>query len=185
MPLWPCLPAQPVFLLSCEDKHNHHNLSFRPAFLPDPNDGSLYSLGGKNSEGLTVRGTPKITKHNLPVVFSPGFPFLHLNPDHTFICNAENHAAPGVAPHLILIQSVSSPRNCPSLSLSWFKRLPVAVQTAFFTWVRLAFRYRTAQLSFAVVKQSPSKLNNLIWTRTKCLPDLFSFHFACGPLLNL
>uniref|UniRef100_A0A4W4DST6 Serine/threonine-protein kinase/endoribonuclease IRE1 n=1 Tax=Electrophorus electricus TaxID=8005 RepID=A0A4W4DST6_ELEEL len=24
-----------------------------PAFLPDPNDGSLYSLGGKNSEGLT------------------------------------------------------------------------------------------------------------------------------------
>uniref|UniRef100_A0A6Q2X0L7 Serine/threonine-protein kinase/endoribonuclease IRE1 n=1 Tax=Esox lucius TaxID=8010 RepID=A0A6Q2X0L7_ESOLU len=24
-------------------------------FLPDPNDGSLYSLGGKNSEGLTVR----------------------------------------------------------------------------------------------------------------------------------
>ncbi len=28
----------------------------RPAFLPDPNDGSLYSLGGKNNEGLTVRG---------------------------------------------------------------------------------------------------------------------------------
>lgn len=27
----------------------------RPAFLPDPNDGSLYSLGGKNNEGLTVR----------------------------------------------------------------------------------------------------------------------------------
>lgn len=26
----------------------------RPAFLPDPNDGSLYSLGGKNNEGLTV-----------------------------------------------------------------------------------------------------------------------------------
>uniref|UniRef100_A0A8C0VA60 Uncharacterized protein n=1 Tax=Cyanistes caeruleus TaxID=156563 RepID=A0A8C0VA60_CYACU len=25
-----------------------------PAFLPDPNDGSLYTLGGKNSEGLTV-----------------------------------------------------------------------------------------------------------------------------------
>uniref|UniRef100_A0AAY4C032 Serine/threonine-protein kinase/endoribonuclease IRE1 n=1 Tax=Denticeps clupeoides TaxID=299321 RepID=A0AAY4C032_9TELE len=24
-----------------------------PAFLPDPNDGSLYALGGKNSEGLT------------------------------------------------------------------------------------------------------------------------------------
>ncbi|MGH0139956.1 UNVERIFIED_CONTAM: hypothetical protein FKN15_070303 [Acipenser sinensis] len=24
----------------------------RPAFLPDPNDGSLYSLGGKNNEGL-------------------------------------------------------------------------------------------------------------------------------------
>ncbi|NXF99613.1 ERN1 endoribonuclease, partial [Sakesphorus luctuosus] len=24
-----------------------------PAFLPDPNDGSLYTLGGKNSEGLT------------------------------------------------------------------------------------------------------------------------------------
>uniref|UniRef100_A0AAR2IGN7 Serine/threonine-protein kinase/endoribonuclease IRE1 n=1 Tax=Pygocentrus nattereri TaxID=42514 RepID=A0AAR2IGN7_PYGNA len=25
----------------------------KPAFLPDPNDGSLYSLGGKNNEGLT------------------------------------------------------------------------------------------------------------------------------------
>eukprot|EP00070_Physeter_catodon_P048739 XP_028355633.1 serine/threonine-protein kinase/endoribonuclease IRE1-like isoform X2 [Physeter catodon] len=25
-----------------------------PAFLPDPNDGSLYTLGGKNNEGLTV-----------------------------------------------------------------------------------------------------------------------------------
>ncbi|KAF6093612.1 endoplasmic reticulum to nucleus signaling 1 [Phyllostomus discolor] len=24
-----------------------------PAFLPDPNDGSLYTLGGKNNEGLT------------------------------------------------------------------------------------------------------------------------------------
>ncbi|KAL4648007.1 serine/threonine-protein kinase/endoribonuclease IRE1 [Arapaima gigas] len=24
-----------------------------PAFLPDPNDGSLYALGGKNSKGLT------------------------------------------------------------------------------------------------------------------------------------
>lgn len=32
------------------------NLYSRPAFLPDPNDGSLYSLGGKNKEGLTVRG---------------------------------------------------------------------------------------------------------------------------------
>lgn len=31
-------------------------LSHRPAFLPDPNDGSLYSLGGKNNEGLTVGG---------------------------------------------------------------------------------------------------------------------------------
>lgn len=29
-------------------------LNPRPAFLPDPNDGSLYTLGGKNSEGLTV-----------------------------------------------------------------------------------------------------------------------------------
>lgn len=36
--------------------------SSRPAFLPDPNDGSLYSLGGKNSEGLTVRGNHAITK---------------------------------------------------------------------------------------------------------------------------
>uniref|UniRef100_A0A8C2A1G5 Serine/threonine-protein kinase/endoribonuclease IRE1 n=1 Tax=Cyprinus carpio TaxID=7962 RepID=A0A8C2A1G5_CYPCA len=26
---------------------------YMPAFLPDPNDGSLYSLGGKNNEGLT------------------------------------------------------------------------------------------------------------------------------------
>lgn len=26
----------------------------RPAFLPDPNDGSLYILGGKNKEGLMV-----------------------------------------------------------------------------------------------------------------------------------
>lgn len=29
-------------------------LNPRPAFLPDPNDGSLYTLGGKNSKGLTV-----------------------------------------------------------------------------------------------------------------------------------
>lgn len=29
-------------------------LNPRPAFLPDPNDGSLYTLGGKNNEGLTV-----------------------------------------------------------------------------------------------------------------------------------
>uniref|UniRef100_A0A674MNN6 Serine/threonine-protein kinase/endoribonuclease IRE1 n=1 Tax=Takifugu rubripes TaxID=31033 RepID=A0A674MNN6_TAKRU len=36
-----------------KDKNVIHNLYFRPAFLPDPNDGSLYSLGGKNSEGLT------------------------------------------------------------------------------------------------------------------------------------
>uniref|UniRef100_A0A672LY02 Serine/threonine-protein kinase/endoribonuclease IRE1 n=1 Tax=Sinocyclocheilus grahami TaxID=75366 RepID=A0A672LY02_SINGR len=27
--------------------------TYMPAFLPDPNDGSLYSLGGKNNEGLT------------------------------------------------------------------------------------------------------------------------------------
>uniref|UniRef100_A0A8C1TA72 Serine/threonine-protein kinase/endoribonuclease IRE1 n=1 Tax=Cyprinus carpio TaxID=7962 RepID=A0A8C1TA72_CYPCA len=27
--------------------------TYVPAFLPDPNDGSLYSLGGKNNEGLT------------------------------------------------------------------------------------------------------------------------------------
>lgn len=32
-----------------------HYYFYRPAFLPDPNDGSLYSLGGKNNEGLTVR----------------------------------------------------------------------------------------------------------------------------------
>lgn len=37
------------------------------------------------------------------------------------------------------------------------------------------FHVRTLQLSFAVVIQAPSKLNNLIWTLTKCLPDLFSF----------
>lgn len=29
---------------------------FRPAFLPDPNDGSLYILGGKKKEGLMVSG---------------------------------------------------------------------------------------------------------------------------------
>ena len=33
----------------------------RPAFLPDPNDGSLYSLGGKNNEGLTVGGLTACT----------------------------------------------------------------------------------------------------------------------------
>lgn len=31
-----------------------HSPLFRPAFLPDPNDGSLYILGGKNKEGLMV-----------------------------------------------------------------------------------------------------------------------------------
>lgn len=71
---------------------------------------------------------------------------------------------------LMLIQLISSPRNCPSLSLSWFKRLPVAAQTAYFTWVRLVFKCQTLQLSFAVVKRSPSKLNCFIWTLTKCLP---------------
>uniref|UniRef100_A0A674NPM7 Serine/threonine-protein kinase/endoribonuclease IRE1 n=1 Tax=Takifugu rubripes TaxID=31033 RepID=A0A674NPM7_TAKRU len=47
--------AHGVFLLNMlkKDKNVIHNLYFRPAFLPDPNDGSLYSLGGKNSEGLT------------------------------------------------------------------------------------------------------------------------------------
>lgn len=30
---------------------------FRSGFLPDPNDGSLYVLGGKNKEGLMVSGT--------------------------------------------------------------------------------------------------------------------------------
>lgn len=31
------------------------HISFRPGFLPDPNDGSLYVLGGKHQEGLMVR----------------------------------------------------------------------------------------------------------------------------------
>lgn len=44
--------------------------STRPAFLPDPNDGSLYSLGRKNNEGLTVRGNNLITNSNLPFFFS-------------------------------------------------------------------------------------------------------------------
>lgn len=80
--------------------------------------------------------------------------------------------------HLMLIQLISPPRNCPSLSLSWFKRLPVAVQTAFFTWVRLVFRYRTVQLSFAVVKQFPSKLSYL--DPNQMPRRSFQFHSACG-----
>lgn len=39
---------------------------YRPAFLPDPNDGSLYSLGGKNNEGLTVRDLFFIFHEGLP-----------------------------------------------------------------------------------------------------------------------
>uniref|UniRef100_A0A4W5R8Z4 Serine/threonine-protein kinase/endoribonuclease IRE1 n=1 Tax=Hucho hucho TaxID=62062 RepID=A0A4W5R8Z4_9TELE len=34
-------------------KEGKEEESPEPAFLPDPNDGSLYSLGGKNNEGLT------------------------------------------------------------------------------------------------------------------------------------
>lgn len=49
-------------------------LCTRPAFLPDPNDGSLYSLGGKNNEGLTVRGNKLITHYNLaPPLFTSHF----------------------------------------------------------------------------------------------------------------
>lgn len=42
------------------------NLYSRPAFLPDPNDGSLYSLGGKNNEGLTVRGNIFLSQTIIP-----------------------------------------------------------------------------------------------------------------------
>lgn len=60
------------------------NLYSRPAFLPDPNDGSLYSLGGKNKEGLTVsRNTP------LPLLERNAFwfPILQKNmsPHHTSV----------------------------------------------------------------------------------------------------
>uniref|UniRef100_A0A8C4ME11 Serine/threonine-protein kinase/endoribonuclease IRE1 n=1 Tax=Equus asinus asinus TaxID=83772 RepID=A0A8C4ME11_EQUAS len=34
-------------------KEGNLDLAIGPAFLPDPNDGSLYTLGGKNNEGLT------------------------------------------------------------------------------------------------------------------------------------
>ncbi|CAG11431.1 unnamed protein product, partial [Tetraodon nigroviridis] len=53
--LAPSLHNTPVSVpvTSCLACLSNVNLGFRPAFLPDPNDGSLYSLGGKNSEGLT------------------------------------------------------------------------------------------------------------------------------------
>uniref|UniRef100_A0A8C5R3N3 Endoplasmic reticulum to nucleus signaling 1 n=1 Tax=Leptobrachium leishanense TaxID=445787 RepID=A0A8C5R3N3_9ANUR len=43
---WTLKEGNPVLLVLM-------SLSFRPAFLPDPNDGSLYTLGRKNNEGLT------------------------------------------------------------------------------------------------------------------------------------
>lgn len=36
--------------------------SCRPGFLPDPNDGSLYVLGGKRKEGLMVSVTGRAVK---------------------------------------------------------------------------------------------------------------------------
>lgn len=45
----------------------------RPAFLPDPNDGSLYILGGKNKEGLMVSGAAGLgTPPHTRTLGSPG-----------------------------------------------------------------------------------------------------------------
>lgn len=80
----------------------------RPAFLPDPNDGSLYSLGGKNNEGLTVGAANVISA-------------LFLKD--------------GTRPRRSFCVSFSS-RNCRSPSPSWCKLLPAAVRTGSCTWVR-------------------------------------------------
>ncbi|NXA48556.1 ERN2 endoribonuclease, partial [Nothocercus julius] len=45
---WTLKEDQPGCCFTC-----FNCLNPRPAFLPDPNDGSLYTLGGKNNEGLT------------------------------------------------------------------------------------------------------------------------------------
>lgn len=127
--------------------------------------------------------------------FQRWVPLPTLKPSPRIHLWCSNDAAPGGVPpvtpydlnHLMLKQLLSPPRNCPSLSPSWFKRLPVAVRMAFFTWVRLVYKYGAVQLSFAV-KQSPSELDDLIWTLTKCLPDPFSFTLPVVtdcPLLNL
>jgi len=43
----------------------------RPAFLPDPNDGSLYILGGKNKEGLMVSGAAGLRASHPPQPSGP------------------------------------------------------------------------------------------------------------------
>lgn len=110
----------------------------RPAFLPDPNDGSLYSLGGKNNEGLTVRGNYFIST---TILFST---LTH----HLASCSVENGkkkhglllicnfcaAELYLKSHLTLFLFVC--RNCLLPSQSWCKHLPVAVQTESSTWVR-------------------------------------------------
>lgn len=64
------LCAISCMIISSDLKQHVFFLLCRPAFLPDPNDGSLYSLGGKNNEGLTVSKQRERTDKNIKLPFS-------------------------------------------------------------------------------------------------------------------
>ncbi|KAJ6656489.1 hypothetical protein lerEdw1_003777 [Lerista edwardsae] len=54
-----CLDLNILLVLFCADPVLQVPIHVEePAFLPDPNDGSLYTLGGKHNEGLTVTKLP-------------------------------------------------------------------------------------------------------------------------------
>lgn len=83
-------------------------LYFRPSILPDPNDGSLYVLGGKHKEGLMV----KLSHTAVSFCFCDSFV---LNPTLMFRFVSRNYLLP---------------------SQSWFSLLPAEALTAYFTQVR-------------------------------------------------
>jgi len=147
---WACLNCHSnLLLISRENWSVCCILVARPAFLPDPNDGSLYSLGGKNNEGLTVRGNDFIKNVNLL------FAVRHTLLSSLFYRKIHFYDALAVvlvlASRFHIFERViqKNPvilysfvdfclnRNYLSLSLSWSKPLPVAALMESFTWVRL------------------------------------------------
>lgn len=79
--------------------------AFRPGFLPDPNDGSLYVLGDKHKQGLMVSILTVLCVCVCVIC-------VCVMRDFSFLC-----------------------RNFPSLFQSWFSHLPVEAQMASCTQV--------------------------------------------------
>lgn len=102
----------------------------RPAFLPDPNDGSLYSLGGKNNEGLTVGAAN---------IISALFLKDGTRSRRSFCVSFSN-------------------RNCRSPSPSWCKLLPAAVRTGSCTWVRTPLKQEWRLLNQMPLYSFPCEL---------------------------